>query len=182
MTTHDHPYHELLFRMDLAMLGSCTCLTKTPAPAFHKDKCRYRVLREASALIAGFSQPQDAKLADEWKAKAEAYDAMLRDFAFRHSAGGYNSEGLMDPDTARDKLDWIVSVAITHAKAALSIERTAVLPKTPQDVLSFLGPHFVTVAESPDPADWQITVTVHDILSAFRDWRDFPPKVEDSHA
>lgn len=138
-TPHDHPYHNLLHRLDLAMLGSCTCVTKTPDFTFHDEQCRYRVLSEASALIQWIPSMQDtsyrqgwvdmesaaanaeAQLADEWKAKAEAYDAMLRDFAFHYSAGGYNSDGLIDPEVARDKLEWIVKDAITHAKAELSL-------------------------------------------------------------
>lgn len=136
LTSPDHPYHALLRRMDAAMLGSCTCVTKTPDIAFHDEKCRYRVLSEASAVIAGiptivaaqrdvgrqqYAQEVTALWTD-YKSLAERYDAMLRDFAFRHSAGGYNSDGLIDPDTARSKLEWIVGEAITHAKAALAVE------------------------------------------------------------
>lgn len=135
MTPHDHPYHDLLHRMDLAMLGSCTCVTKTPDIAFHDEKCRYRVLREASAELTGIPVMAAAQrdvgrvqyaqeviaLWTDYKAKAEAYDAMLREFAFRYGAGGYNSDGLIEPEAARAKLEWIVDDAITHAKAALAM-------------------------------------------------------------
>lgn len=50
---------------------------------------------------------------------AEDYSDMLRDFFFRHAAGGYNDEGGLVPlETAKDKLEWIVNEAIQHAAPA----------------------------------------------------------------
>lgn len=34
-----------------AQVASCTCLTKTPDPDWHREGCRYRILREAEAMI-----------------------------------------------------------------------------------------------------------------------------------
>lgn len=34
-----------------AQIASCTCLTKTPDPDWHREGCRYRILREAEAMI-----------------------------------------------------------------------------------------------------------------------------------
>lgn len=36
------PFEKLLS----AMIGSCTCLTKTPEAGYHKENCRYRLLKE----------------------------------------------------------------------------------------------------------------------------------------
>lgn len=47
---------------------------------------------------------------------ASDYSDMLRAFCCKYSAGGWNSEGLMAPDTALAKLEWIVEDAINHAK------------------------------------------------------------------
>lgn len=30
---------------------SCTCMTKTPEPEFHKESCTYRLIREAMELV-----------------------------------------------------------------------------------------------------------------------------------
>lgn len=54
---------ELLYRIDLAMVGSCTCQTKTPRLYFHSDTCAYKVLSEAKEALrtssAGHSKIRD---------------------------------------------------------------------------------------------------------------------------
>lgn len=35
-----------------AQTASCTCLTKTDDPSWHRDGCKYRVLRDVEAMIA----------------------------------------------------------------------------------------------------------------------------------
>lgn len=39
---------------------------------------------------------------------AEQYSDMLREICFQHSAGGYNSLGLMQPEMAASKIRWII--------------------------------------------------------------------------
>lgn len=43
----------LIVRIQEAMIGSCTCLTKTPNPDYHPPNCRYRVLHEAEVELQG---------------------------------------------------------------------------------------------------------------------------------
>ena len=45
---------DLLHRLDMATLASCTCLTKTDQVEFHNPMCRYRLLREAAMVIRRF--------------------------------------------------------------------------------------------------------------------------------
>lgn len=45
---------DLVQRLDLSTVASCTCLTKTPEVRFHDPMCRYRILREASAVLRRF--------------------------------------------------------------------------------------------------------------------------------
>lgn len=54
---------------------------------------------------------------------ADDYDAMLRDLCCSLSVGGYNSGGLIDPETARAKIDdgiaYLIEVECERARAAL---------------------------------------------------------------
>lgn len=59
------------------------------------------------------------------KPTAEDYDAMLREFCCNYAAGGYNSDGLIDPATARAKLEWIVDDAISAAESRISAKLSA---------------------------------------------------------
>lgn len=43
----------------------------------------------------------------------EQYDGVLRELAFYLSAGGYNSDGLIDPHVALDKIKWGINYMIT---------------------------------------------------------------------
>lgn len=43
----------LLHRIMFAQAASCNCDTKTHELKFHNPKCRYRVLGECAAMIAG---------------------------------------------------------------------------------------------------------------------------------
>ena len=55
----------------MAMIGSCSCLTKTDAPEFHEPDCVYRMIKECLA-----SQP-DHELRDRVVAMLkDKYDAM----------------------------------------------------------------------------------------------------------
>lgn len=36
----------MMQRIGEAMIASCTCMTKTNEPQFHKDNCRYKVLQD----------------------------------------------------------------------------------------------------------------------------------------
>jgi hypothetical protein len=42
---------DIVFRLMLATSSSCTCLTKTPDPIYHKLDCRYRVIMDAMEEI-----------------------------------------------------------------------------------------------------------------------------------
>lgn len=41
----------LIERLNLASIGACTCLVKTPVPRYHDARCRYRILQEAANQI-----------------------------------------------------------------------------------------------------------------------------------
>lgn len=49
---------------------------------------------------------------------ATRYSDMLREICFQYSAGGYNSEGLMSPESAADKIRWIIDDTRRAALAA----------------------------------------------------------------
>lgn len=42
---------EALAVLRKAQIASCTCQIKTPDPEWHSHNCRYRILREAEAMI-----------------------------------------------------------------------------------------------------------------------------------
>lgn len=67
-----------------------------------------RASQKSSAQPTPAAQP-------ERQPTAEDYSDMLRAFCCRYAAGGWNSEGLLDPDRALDKLEWIVDEASKHA-------------------------------------------------------------------
>lgn len=57
-----------------ATIGGCSCLTKTPDPAFHKEHCGYRVLMEALALPT-----DDTALRERLRAERERVALMVDD-------------------------------------------------------------------------------------------------------
>lgn len=44
---------KILSLLCTAIIGSCTCMRKTPEVKYHSPDCRYRVLSEAEQLILG---------------------------------------------------------------------------------------------------------------------------------
>jgi hypothetical protein len=46
------------------------------------------------------------------------------------------------------------------------------LPLTAEDAIAFIGNHFDSMAEAADPMNVRFTLSVHDLLSAFRWWAD----------
>jgi hypothetical protein len=47
-----------------------------------------------------------------------------------------------------------------------------VLPATPEAVIAFVGSHYDSMTESEDPSATRFQVSVHDLLSSFRDWQE----------
>jgi hypothetical protein len=45
-------------------------------------------------------------------------------------------------------------------------------PTTPEAVIAFVGSHYDSMTESDDPSDTRFQVSVHDLLSSFRDWQE----------
>jgi hypothetical protein len=45
---------ELVRRLEMATVASCTCLTKPPEVRFHDPMCRSRLLSEAAAALRRF--------------------------------------------------------------------------------------------------------------------------------
>lgn len=43
---------DVIAKLRMAQCSSCSCLTKTNDPAWHKEECLYRVLSEAITLLA----------------------------------------------------------------------------------------------------------------------------------
>jgi hypothetical protein len=58
--------------------------------------------------------------------------------------------------------------------AASATDATPKLPSTPEEIIDFIGVNFGRREKSPEKDDWCYTMSVHDLLSAFRDWQDFP--------
>lgn len=57
------------------------------------------------------------------------------------------------------------------------------LPSTPEEVVAFIGSHFGSMDVDGPLEDRHVRMSIHDLLSAFRDWRDFPPDpAEQQHA
>jgi hypothetical protein len=51
-----------LFLYSVDMVGSCTCMTKTPEIEYHKETCKYRMLREAyEGLLADLRVIEEGK-------------------------------------------------------------------------------------------------------------------------
>jgi hypothetical protein len=53
-------------------------------------------------------------------------------------------------------------------------QATPSLPSTPDEVIAFIGSNFDSSHTQGDKADWRYQVSVHDLLSAFSEWQDFP--------
>lgn len=53
-------------------------------------------------------------------------------------------------------------------------QATPSLPSTPDEVIAFIGSNFASSHTQGDKADWRYQVSVHDLLSAFSEWQDFP--------
>lgn len=47
---------DMLSKLRMAQCSSCSCLTKTNKPAYHKEECLYRVLSEAITLLSASSK------------------------------------------------------------------------------------------------------------------------------
>lgn len=62
--------------------------------------------RDPTNGINGFGEDWASSLAGDALALLEQYDDVLRGLALWLSAGGYNSEGLIDPKTADEKIRW----------------------------------------------------------------------------
>ena len=46
----------LLQKLDMSTMASCICRTRTPDIRFHDPMCRYRLLRQAAAVIRRFME------------------------------------------------------------------------------------------------------------------------------
>lgn len=49
-------YAELIERLDLAAIASCSCSIKTPEIKYHNEHCVYRVLHDAAAAIGALER------------------------------------------------------------------------------------------------------------------------------
>lgn len=58
--------------------------------------------------------------------------------------------------------------------AELTAQATPSLPSTTDEVIAFIGSNFSSSHTQGDKADWRYQVSVHDLLSAFSEWQDFP--------
>lgn len=79
---------------------------------------------KTETAIAAFSEEWAAGLARDALRLLGEYSEVLRGLAFSLSAGGYNSEGLIDPKTADEKIRW----GINHI---CEVERKRAAPQMP---------------------------------------------------
>lgn len=81
---------QLVGRLHLATIASCTCLTKSHEPAAHADTCRFRLLMETIARIEALVRERDdldklgqeatetlGRIRDEYRTRAESAEAQL---------------------------------------------------------------------------------------------------------
>lgn len=105
------------------------------------------------AMLAAAPQPSDNL---QQASTAQAEPAVCHKDAGRCGAGGYCD----DCHSAKE--------------AASATDATPKLPSTPEEIIDFIGVNFGRREKSPEKDDWCYTMSVHDLLSAFRDWQDFP--------
>jgi hypothetical protein len=92
--------------LDTAPLDRCQmCLgAKGGVPGYESIVLGVRMCDHCSGIL---------RTADEATEMLDEYDAVLRSLAFYLSAGGYNSEGLIDPRIALDKIKWGIDYMVT---------------------------------------------------------------------
>jgi hypothetical protein len=64
-----------------------------------------------------------------------------------------------------------ILAAVGEAKT-LEVSAPLRLPSTPDEVIAFISPHYDYMQEADDPANVRFQVSVHDLMSSFRDWFD----------
>jgi hypothetical protein len=107
--------HETIMSLSRLLAGVVLAL-KGPEPVGGRHS--YHDLPELAnklALELELHRAKEAAAQPEQQPTAEDYSDMLRAFCCKHAAGGWNSEGLLDPDPALHKLEWIVDEASRHA-------------------------------------------------------------------
>lgn len=69
----------LINRVRYAMIGSCSCGTKTPDIGYHDPNCRYRVLFEVEGKLVELEKQALAADLDSWKTNPDRMGGQFTD-------------------------------------------------------------------------------------------------------
>lgn len=113
------------------------------------------VVSALPSLIAELEQ-----LRAEKAAKVPLSRNEIQDMAFGYAPSGQIGELMQFAERLLDRA--------ASAKPSDPMPR---LPATPKEVVAFIGSHFEYIDDKcDDPQDQMVKMSIHDLLSAFRDW------------